>query len=976
MPARLRSPELEPGDTLAGYRVEQLLGRGGMGVVYRATQLSLQRLVALKLLAPELCLDVGFRERFGREARLAASLEHPSVLPVYEAGEVEGLLYLALRYIEGQNLDELLEQAGPLEPGRALALVSQVASALDAAHARGLLHRDVKPANVLLEVRAEGEHAYLADFGLARSSASVSRLTATGTFLATVDYVSPEQIRGEPGDHRSDLYALACLVFELLAGRPPFRHQDEVATLWAHMHDQPPALSGLRPELPAALDSVLARALAKQPEERYTSGRELAQALQHALAGERTKLAPAQPLPPAEGLEREFPALKTLAARPNNLPAQPSPLIGRRRELQELQALLGSENVRLLTLSGPGGTGKTRLALQVGAELLERFSAGVYFCPLAPVRDPELLLPAIAETLSLREQPGQTLAETLREYLSEKELLLLLDNLEQLVAGGPRLAELLAACPRLSVLCTSRALLRIGGEHEYALEPLPEDDAVSLFRARAVNSEPPEAVEEICRRLDGLPLAIELAAARTRLLAPTELLGRLEQRLPLLTGGRRDAPERQRTLRATIEWSYELLSPEERGLFARLSVFAGSFTLEAAEEVCEADLDTLEMLLEQSLLRRWASGRLGMLETIREFAGERLEDAQEADSTRKQHAAYFLALATKAEPHLIGPEQAQWLERLEQEHDNFRAALAWAARAGAGELELRLATALAPFWDTRGHLREAVGYLEHAVAGVHARDFPCVRAKALAFLAGSLGRLGDLGSCKTLSQEALSVARECGDVPTVLYCLLNLSVSAADEGDFEAASSALAEAGDLAAQGGYLAELGMAKGNLGNLAIARGDYALAESLCEESAALLRAAGNQWGLSHAVFNTGLARLKQGQAEAAREPFEEALRIARELQAREGFVYCLVALAAVESRLRPERSACLLGALAALQQETGILLQAAERELHGDTEAAVRAKLGDDRWAAAWQEGRALPADQAIVFALGESPAPAV
>jgi predicted ATPase/class 3 adenylate cyclase len=370
----------------------------------------------------------------------------------------------------------------------------------------------------------------------------------------------------------------------------------------------------------------------------------------------------------------EFPPLRTLHA--TNLPAQPGPLIGRERELEETIALLG-ERARLLTLTGAGGSGKTRLALQLAAEVAEGFPDGVFWVPLAGVTERELVLPTVAATIGAK--------DGLADYLEPKRLLLLLDNFEQVLGAASELGDLLERCPNVKLLVTSRAALRLSGEREYEVEPLPETDAVSLFadRARAVvpSFEPDESVPEICRRLDGLPLAIELAAARTRILPPAQLLARLGRRLPLLTGGSRDAPERQRTLRATIEWSYDLLSATEQELFRRLAVFAGSLTVEAAEKIAEADLDTLESLVERSLLRRWASGRLGMLETIREFGLERLAESGEREATARAHLNYFLALAEAAQ--VKGESYTpEGLDRLDSERDNFRAAMRWGARRG------------------------------------------------------------------------------------------------------------------------------------------------------------------------------------------------------------------------------------------------------------------------------------------------------
>jgi predicted ATPase len=414
--------------------------------------------------------------------------------------------------------------------------------------------------------------------------------------------------------------------------------------------------------------------------------------------------------------EGAFPRLKTLYQ--TNLPIQPSALVGRERELGDVAALVASS--RLVTLTGAGGSGKTRLALQAAAELAEEFADGTFWVSLAALSDPALVGAAIGEALGAKGD--------LAEHVADKHMLLLLDNFEQLIAGAPVLSLLLQAAPKVHLLVTSRGPLRLDGESEYDVDPLPDDDAVTLFRERAIVAEPEEAVREICRQLDGLPLAIELAAARTRVLPPDRLLDRLAKRLPLLTDGRRDAPARQSTLRATIEWSYELLTPEEQQLFARLGVFAGSFELEAAEAVAEASLDGLAALVEQSLLRRTDFGRFFMLETIREYALERLEASPEAEELARQHCEYFLELAEDTETEARGPREAEWLRQLKSDQGNFRAALSWSLERGEKELALRLAGALHSFWYHAGFLVEGRRWAERALEAVADDELPSPQA--------------------------------------------------------------------------------------------------------------------------------------------------------------------------------------------------------------------------------------------------------
>ena len=571
--------------------------------------------------------------------------------------------------------------------------------------------------------------------------------------------------------------------------------------------------------------------------------------------------------------DTRFPALKSIGNA--DLPLPPTPLLGRKRELADLLRLLRAERSPLVTILGPGGIGKTRLALAAAAEVAPAFADGVSFLDLSAVREPELVEPTIVAELGLLGR--------LVDHLREREMLLVLDNLEQVVEIGPDLAALLEASPRLAILATSREPLRVRAEVEYPLKPLAESPAVELFRERASTIDPEfdapyELLTELSDRLERIPLAIELAAARVKVLSTDELLARLDRRLPLLTAGARDAPARQRTLRATIEWSYELLDQDERRLFASLAVFTGGWTVDAAEHVCDADLDVLQSLADKSLIR-FEDGRFRMLETIREYALEHLEESGELEQLRARHAEHFLRLGLRAESELTGAQQHVWLERLAADYDNLRAALEWhtAARPDDG---LRLAAALVLFWFNRSLYRDGLHWLEDALSNT-GNDETSVRASAL-WGAGFLRVLvGDADRGAQLLEDGLALARRLDDAPIVARSLSVIGLLAFFQNDARRSRELLEESAETARRAGDTWALADALGTLGSIYPLQGEFDLAETAGAEALAIGREYGDRQGIRMANFGLALTAVMSGDLERARALGEEGLTVSREI-----------------------------------------------------------------------------------------------
>ena len=700
-----------------------------------------------------------------------------------------------------------------------------------------------------------------------------------------------------------------------------------------------------------------------------------------------------------EGLAADFPAPRTLDARPNNLPLQLTSFVGRDEEIAEVERLLG--RTRLLTLTGPGGSGKTRLALRVAAELLPRFRDGSYFVDLSPVTDPTLVPAVVANALGVPEAAGRPILDGVKDHLRHRELLQVVDNFEQVAEAGPMIEELLTAAPKLRTMVTSRVVLSLRGEQEYAVPPLHvpdpgrlptglaalgEVEAVRLFTERAQAASPRFAlteenapvVAEITARLDGLPLAIELAATRTKVLTPTQILSRLKRRLSILTSGPRSLPERQRTLRAAIAWSYDLLDPVERRLFARLSVFTGGWTFESAEAVCDPEelgldaLDGLTSLVDKSLIRRTEPpgrpSRFSMLETIREFGLEQLEAAGDLELVLRRHADHFLGLAVAAEPNLTGDDQGEWLDRCEQEHANLRAALRWAIDRGEAGPAQAAAGALWRFWQQRGHLAEGRGWLEATLALPSGQAPTAARAKALTG-AGGIAWWSDREASRAFYDEALAIERELGDPARLAEALYNEAFAFADEHDLESAARLLDESLELFRQVGD--EPGAARVLVMQVVpdAMAGAWDRVVARIEEVAAIWRRLGDRLNLAFGLIWLAFAYGRAGRREDARATALEALELFREADNATGIALAFLDLAFLLTWEGRHQDAISMAGVAEHHRDLagGGPTPGFGGMLEGDPVAEARAHLTDDAARRAWQEGLTMSVPEAIARA---------
>jgi predicted ATPase/serine/threonine protein kinase len=896
---------LEPGSKLGRYEIRSLLGAGGMGEVYLAHDPELQRPVALKVLAAAVRADEDLRRRLEHEARAASALNHPNILTVYDIGQVGEERFIATEYVDGVTLRQRMMR---MEPSLrdVVDIGVQIASAIAAAEAAGLVHRDIKPDNIMM--RRDG-YVKLLDFGLARAVSSEPDLHKTdpGVVRGTVFYMSPEQLRGMVLDSRSDVWSTGVLLYELVSGRLPFDGESSSDVAASILRNEPPPLL-LRDGAPAPprLAAILHRALIKDRARRYGTAEELLADLRELQADLARNAAHVRGSDESRMVTTE--TTSAFEPPPSNLPSAMTAMVGRETEREDVLSLLRRDDVRVVTLTGPGGTGKTRLSLDVGATLLREMDDGVWWVSLAPIRDPRLVISEIAVALGVHEG-GAPLLDAVVSAVREKTLLLILDNFEQVLDAAALVGRILASAPRVKALVTSRSPLRIAGEREYAVPPLvtpPLDlplapdaiahyPSVALFleRASAVKSDfalTPEnarAIAEICVRLDGLPLAIELAAARVKVLPPQAMLSRVENRLKLLAGGSRDLPERQQTMRAAISWGYQLLDDGDKKLFATLSVFRGGFTLDAAERLTESEvLDGVSSLIDKAFLRRDPASpderpRFAMLETIREYGLEVLGEQARDLEVRRAHAQLMVAIAEENELDL---------ERLDAEDDNFRTAIEWAVATKDAELALRLGAALWWMWHVRGRYAEGRRAIETILA-VPDGENVSVRAKAQTGAGAMAFFQCDYDRSIELLESAIELARASGDPVSLALSLQYRGSIARERGDYEHAIDLHLLSRTIWSELEDRRNVGRSLNYVGFASWLRGDFARTNELCTGTLQLFRERQDTEGAAWSLLNLAAAALYSGDFDRAEARLEECLSWARAGGYKEGIAWSL-------------------------------------------------------------------------------------
>jgi predicted ATPase/serine/threonine protein kinase/DNA-binding CsgD family transcriptional regulator len=976
------------------YQLSQRVAVGGTGEVWEASDLVIGRTVAVKILKDEYVDAPGFLERFRGEARNAALVNHEGIAIVYDFGEQENTAYLVMELVPGEALSVILRRQSSLSADRVLDIIEQTASALYAAHAAGLMHRDIKPENLI--ITPDGR-VKITDFGIARTVDQIP-ITEAGQVMGTVQYISPEQVSGRLASPASDIYSLGIVAYEALAGRRPFSGESQVAIALAQVNATPPELP---PHVPESVRKLVLACLAKNPSDRPASAADLARAA-HALR--RDAEAPQSGRSAAFRNRSTSPARAPRRGRPSrqgNLPAELSSFVGRRRQLQDVKTRLATS--RLVTLVGPGGVGKTRLAVRTSADLARGIADGAWLVELGGFHDPKLIPEVVMAALGLRDESGQWPLSRLSDYIVNKDLLLILDNCEHLVDACAVLADsLLREAPKLRILATSRQPLGVAGEWIISIDPLSvppagpieldraaKSEAVSLLIERAgaagvdlsLTEDNVADVVDLIRRLDGIPLAIELAAVRLRSLGLKQLVEKLSDRFRLLVGGSAATPERHRTLEATIDWSHDLLGPEERTVLRRLAVFPASFTLGAAEGVCVAGetpapdvLSTITALVDRSFItiqRTNGPARYRLHETMREFALLRLRAVDEERTTRNAHLRFFAGLCRRADSDGREADDETTLASLQEldvEAENIRGALRFClADPENMELGLKMVTGLGRYWTNRA-LSDGVRWIDALLERRGGDDG--ARGRALFVRSYLAVAQGDSTAGLEAVAEAARIARDKGDNVLLVRILAMDAALHVMDADLPSARRASVEARDLAGLlGDDIAQIAAAQAEA-LIASLDGDFVRMRTIGLAAAERCRRVHEIYMLSTHLTSAGMASMMLGDHADAEAALIEALTATLALDDRPGLVLRLQALAGNAALAgKPERSATLLGVTDMLRIEGGYRISPFMGPLVEQATALVKSQIGNDRYVRAISDGAHLDHDGAVAFALG-------
>lgn len=1026
-------PRIQSDLDAAGFDDAEEIAHGGFGVVYRCRQPHLERTVAVKVLTTD--LDQANCDRFLREQRIMGRLTgHPNIVNVLESGVTDaGRPFIVMPYLSQSSLESHIRRDGPLPWTEVICLGINMASALETAHQCGILHRDVKPGNILF---TDYGGQQLSDFGISHLTGGFE--TGAGTLTGSPAFTAPEILLGKPASIAADIYSLGATLFCALTGHAPFeRHSGEkvIAQFVRITTDLIPQLAGLG--IPDDVCAVVERAMSANPADRPQTAAELGITLQHtqrqhgypvdemalhtahtghAVPAEEPIANGAAPIRPrSSSIEvpaspNTDPTPPVVGNVPGNLSVELTSFVGRRQEIAEARKLLTS--ARLLTLTGIGGVGKSRLARRIAIDVRRVYDDAVWLVELGNLHDPDMLAEVVATSLRLRTDTGLSVEDILTQYLASRRLLLVLDNCEQIISAVARLTEtLLRACPDVRILATSREPIGIQGEvalrvpplgipdvdTETSLRGLPQYDAVQLFADRAAAAMPTFEISDdncvtvtrICQRLDGLPLPIELAAVRLRAISAEQILERLTDRYQLLTSGGRNAPTRQQTLRLCIDWSYDLCTPQERTLWSRLSVFAGSFELDAAEAICGWDfspqllLDLVFSLVDKSIIIREDAGtvvRYRQLDTLREYGRDKLRAQPEREALRRRHCDWYSQLTTRAENDWLSSHQATWIARLDREQTNLRDILEYCLSDASGtpgvetgrSSGLRTAAALSVFWLARGQFSEGERWLTRLLTQPRAESSheraaalysACMFAAAQGLTAAAQDRFAELS---VIADELNSPALQALSTHASGYLALSCGRPADAIGEFEDAVTSFEEEGNLLRQVGSLFGLALACG-------LTGDESRAVRCHERIVAITEPLGESIYRSYSRWACGLAVWLQGDPERAVQLIQQGLRLSRLVDDPRGSAWCFQTLAWIAAERRDGRRAgVLLGAAETLWQAMGVpTMQFPNLERYQqDCKRRVQSLLGSKGFESESARGRSLRPDEAIAFALDE------